>query len=247
MQNVEVPLSTSQTNENPSILSELSTSTNLDDRTPSRTIPRSELDKSKRELRTLLLEKELVAAALTRLYEAEAAKEITKEEREVLGAKYVSELKSLDNKIGKMDAFIQIGDLETLRNQLLQLVNQKVEAIEKRIESTKRLAEPLIADMLQKQGAPTIPVPDSVDEKQRGTPIPDISDMLSPDQVQEKRLEPEIRPIEKQVAPTISAANQGSPSVGAGDRRKPVDRAEELQKELLEALDRLEKLDVESV
>ena len=93
LQNVEDPLSTSHTNENPSVPAGLSPSTNLDDRTPSRTIPRSELDKSKRELRTLLLEKELVAAALTRLYEAEAAKEITKEEREVLGVKYVSELK----------------------------------------------------------------------------------------------------------------------------------------------------------
>ena len=36
-------------------------------------------------LRTLLLEKELVSAALTRLYEAEAAKEITKDEREIPG------------------------------------------------------------------------------------------------------------------------------------------------------------------
>ena len=49
-----------------------------------------------------------------------------------LGAKYKTELKSLDDKISKIDAFIQIGDLETLRNQLLQLVNQKMEAIEKK-------------------------------------------------------------------------------------------------------------------
>ncbi len=96
------------------------------------------------------MEKELVSAALTRLYEAEAAKEITRDEREILGAKYKTELKSLDDRISKIDAFIQIGDLETLRNQLLQLVNQKMEAIEKRIESTKRIAEPLIAEMMNK-------------------------------------------------------------------------------------------------
>ncbi len=106
----------------------------------SRTIPKSELEKSKRELRTLILEKELVSAALTRLYEAEAAKEITKAEREILGAKYVAELKSLDDKITKMDAFIQVGDLETLRNQLVQLVEQKIDAIERRIESTRKLS-----------------------------------------------------------------------------------------------------------
>ena len=108
----------------------------------STSIPREQVEKSKRDLRTLLLEKELVSAALTRLYEAEVAKEITRDERETLGAKYKTELKSLDDKISKIDAFIQIGDLETLRNQLLQLVNQKMEAIEKRIENTKRIAEP---------------------------------------------------------------------------------------------------------
>ncbi len=72
-----------------------------------RSIPKNELEKSKRELRTLLVEKELVSAALTRLYEAEASKEITRSEREILGAKYVAELKSLDDRIIKMDAFIQ--------------------------------------------------------------------------------------------------------------------------------------------
>ena len=227
---------------------ELTVEENLAGANPSRTIPRAELDKSKRELRTLLLEKELVAAALTRLYEAEVAKEITKEEREVLGAKYVAELKSLDDKIGRMDAFIQIGDLETLRNQLLQLVNQKVEAIEKRIENTKRFAEPLIAEMLQKQAVPQItPASASVDEKQRGTPIPDISDMLSPEPNVEKRSEPEIRPIEKQVTPVLTTANSAPANILPSDRRKPVDKVEELQKELLEALDRLEKLDVETV
>ena len=102
-----------------------------------RLVPKTQLEKSKRELRTLLLEKELVSAALTRLYEAEAAKEITREEREILGLKYREELKSLDDKILKIDAFIEVGDLETLRDQLLRLVNEKIDSIDKRIERTK--------------------------------------------------------------------------------------------------------------
>ena len=216
-------------------------------REQTRSIPKSELEKSKRELRTLLVEKELVSAALTRLYEAEAAKEITKSERELLGAKYVVELKSLDEKITKMDAFIQIGDLETLRNQLLQLVEQKIDAIEKRIESTRKLAEPLIAEMLQREQvvAPVIQNV-SVDETQRGTPIPDISDML-----QNPKPEPRIDPIAETqlvsavpLSPTV-APKPIAPSV-AVERKKPSDKVEELQKEILEALDRLERLDVDS-
>jgi hypothetical protein len=206
----------------------------------SRTIPKSELEKSKRELRTLILEKELVSAALTRLYEAEAAKEITKAEREILGVKYVAELKSLDDKITKMDAFIQVGDLETLRNQLLQLVEQKIDAIERRIESTRRLAEPLIAEMTLKQTQPEVIQPTSIDETQRGTPVPDISDML-----QNEKPAPRIDPLAEQqpVAPTVPKAPA---AVSIQERKKPADKVEELQKELLEALDRLERLDVDS-
>ena len=218
----------------------------------SRSIPRNELEKSKRELRTLLVQKELVSAALTRLYEAEAAKEITKSEREVLGAKYVSELKELDEKITKMDAFIQIGDLETLRNQLLQLVEQKIDSIEKRIESTRKLAEPLIAQMMmkQQQSAPQLVQQEkSVDETQRGTPIPDISDML-----QNERPEPRIDPGAEQpqtvIATVVTAQSEipkSTPPPPVVERKRPSDKVEELQKEILEALDRLERLDVESV
>jgi hypothetical protein len=227
--------------------SETKSSSEILSREKTRSIPKSELEKSKRELRTLLVEKELVSAALTRLYEAEAAKEITKSEREILGAKYVVELKSLDEKISKVDAFIQIGDLETLRNQLLQLVEQKIDAIEKRIESTRKFAEPLIAEMMERgQSAPVVQST-TVDETQRGTPVPDISDML-----QNAKPEPRIDPIA--VPPMVTAAplnptvvpKSASPAA-LGERKKPAtDKVEELQKEILEALDRLERLDVDS-
>jgi hypothetical protein len=201
-------------------------------------IPKEQLDKSKRELRTLQLEKELVSAALTRLYEAEAAREITREEREILGAKYKTELGSLDERIAKVDAFIQIGDLETLRNQLMQLVTQKMKAIERRIENTKLIAEPLIAEMLNK--TPITKQPKPVEERAR---VPDISDMLE---------KPETTPLiaEEKVEPQPALIRNAEPRLVSTDQnfasRKSGEKVEELQKELLEALDRLEKLDVES-
>jgi hypothetical protein len=214
-----------------------------------RTIPKSELEKSKRELRTLLLEKELVSAALTRLYEAEAAKEITKPEREILGAKYVSELKALDEKITKMDAFIQIGDLETLRNQLLQLVQQKIDSIDRRIDSTRKLAEPLIAEMTRKVDE-QISAPlkiQSIDETQRGTPIPDISDMLEKEKPESQVSSPPINklPITAPSEVVVAESKSSSPAL-ISEKKRPADKVEELQREILEALDRLERLDVES-
>lgn len=198
-------------------------------------IPKSELERSKRELRTYTLEKELVSAALTRLYEAEVAKEITRDEREILGAKYKTELRSLDEKISKVDAFIQIGDLETLRSQLLQLVNQKMEAIERRIESTRKIAEPLIAEMIKKP-VELKPVPTPLEEKPK---IPDISDLL-------QKPEPIAPIVNSSIPPTLSIRNMEPVQEQNFVSKKSGEKVEELQKELLEALDRLEKLDVES-
>lgn len=202
-------------------------------------IPKEQLEKSRRELRTLLLEKELVSAALTRLYEAEAAREISKDEREILGAKYKNELKSLDNKISKMDAFIQIGDLETLRNQLLQLVDQKMGAIEKRIERTKLIAEPLIAEMLNK--TPVAKQPAKIGEETAR--VPDISDLLKKT---EKPPEIVTNPIETQPFLIQNTEKKiESTDLNFANKRSG-EKVEELQQELLAALDRLEKLDVET-
>lgn len=210
-------------------------------------IPKERLEKSKRELRTLVLEKELVSAALTRLYEAEVAREITRDEREVLGSKYKGELKTLDEKISKIDAFIQIGDLETLRSQLLQLVDQKMGAIEKRIENTKLIAEPLIAEMLNRGVA--IPTQRAGEKASEEKPkVPDISDLLQKPETPfvaargdtnspEHSLVVQSKIEQPQIVPT---AQQNFAS------RKSGEKVEELQKELLEALDRLEKLDIET-
>lgn len=207
-------------------------------RSDSRTIEKDHLEKSRGELRTLLLEKELVSAALTRLYEAEVAREITREERETLSEKYRNELKSLESRISKLDALIQIGDLETLRNQLLQLVNQKIDSIDKRIESTKYLAAPLIDEILKNK-----PPKQEVEQLHK---VPDISDML------EKEKQPEVEKlVEKPVEqpPVMSIQNSSTlvlPERRSTELKKSDDKVEELQKELLDALDRLEKLDVET-
>ena len=191
-----------------------------------RLIPKDRLEKSRRELRTLVLEKELVSAALTRLYEAEAAKEITREEREILAVKYREELKSLDGRIQKIDAFIEVGDLETLRDQLLQLVSEKIDAIEKRIERTTMNAQPLINEILSKNTVAS--KPETKEEKPK---VEDISDLLTTPRLEQAKETP-------QEMPKVSEAKR---KIGSQDAQ-----VDELQKELLEALDRLEKLDVES-
>ena len=211
-----------------------------------RLIPKDQLEKSKRELRTFLLEKELVSAALTRLYEAEAAKEITKEEREIIGAKYRQELKSLNSKIVGIDAFIEVGDLETLRDQLLLLVSEKIDAIERRIERTKIEASPLIKEILERNSQKISSVQPKLESERKETPsVPDISDLLAPPAGQS----PDSSEGGQTESLGITEPVVASPTPRSPSKRRSANsdgQVEELQKELLEALDRLEKLDVET-
>lgn len=219
-----------------------------------RLLSRNDLEKSKRELRTLSLERELVSGALTRLYEAEAAGQITKEEREVLAGKYRSELKELDSKIVKIDALVEVGDLETLRDQLLQLINEKVEAIDRRIERVKVVASPLLNKVPEIEKKPA--VSELYADGKLKPAIPDISDMLSKPQAStaeepEKGTKPLVTSPPVIAEPVIAnvATTQTQIPKAPNPRRRESNsdgQVEELQKELLEALDRLEKLDLET-
>jgi hypothetical protein len=197
------------------------------------------------------LERELVSGALTRLYEAEAAGQITKEEREALAAKYRAELKELDSRIVKIDALVEVGDLETLRDQLLQLINEKVEAIDRRIERVKVVASPLLNEVpeIKKKAA----VHELYVDGKPKPPIPDISDMLSKPQSstteEEKGNKPTVTSPPLIAEPVIAnAITTQAPKAPTPKRRESNSdgQVEELQKELLEALDRLEKLDLET-
>jgi hypothetical protein len=127
-----------------------------------------------------------------------------------------------------------------------------MDSIDKRIERTRIIAEPLIAQILS-ENAPK-PKPPAETREPIGVmkpKVPDISDMLQPDattstpQNPALQLDTQQKPQEVVVAPTEAAP----PLL----RKKPLEsssgsdpQVEQLQKELLEALDRLEKLDVES-
>ncbi len=214
----------------------------VDDRPIQRLVSKPELEKTRRELRTLTLEKDLVSAALTRLYEAEVAHEITREERETLALKYREELKALDEKILKIDSFIEVGDLETLREQLVDLVSQKMDAIEKRIERASRSA-PLLAEIVK-----PIPQPkgDPLTAKKETpkTRVPDLSNLLVTQAGEGARPEkPPSNPIAENASETFDST---SDEKAAARKKTPDAQVDRLQKELLEALDRLEKLDIEN-
>lgn len=96
-----------------------------------------ELEKARKELNAILLEKELLSSALTRVYEAEVQKKITKAEREQLSQKYREQLKAVEKKLGNTELLIEVGELENLRDELINLFERKIVQIESRLNQAK--------------------------------------------------------------------------------------------------------------
>lgn len=127
------------------------------------TLSEAELEKSKRETRTLLIEKDVLSGALTMLYEAEIEGKITKEERETLASRYREQLRRVDEKLNNVELIIEVGELEALKQELMNLFREKISAIEGRLEQTRLRLEKLRPLTIQQ--AVKSPPPSSLEEK----------------------------------------------------------------------------------
>lgn len=102
------------------------------------TVSTVELEKSKREMRTIVVERDLLSSALMRLYEAENEGRITREERETISKRYSEQIKELQGKLKDVELVVEVGELEGLRGELVSLFQDKIQNIEGRLEAAKR-------------------------------------------------------------------------------------------------------------
>ena len=108
----------------------------------------AELERSRREMRTIVLERDLLSSALMKLYEAETEGRITKEEREMITKRYTGQIKSFESKLKDVELVVEVGELERLRDDLLSLFRDKVQNIEARLEQAKERLAPAAAPEL---------------------------------------------------------------------------------------------------
>jgi hypothetical protein len=102
-----------------------------------RSVPSSQVNQAKEELRILSLEKEIVGFALTRLYEAEADGKITKEDQVKLLEKYGTEMKQLDKQITTKEMIVKLYELEGTQSELIQLFNNRLDEINREIKTIR--------------------------------------------------------------------------------------------------------------
>ncbi len=175
------------------------------------TVSPTELDKSRREMRTVMLERDLLSSALMKVYEAETEGRITKEEREMIARRYSDQIKDLQSKLKDVELVVEVGELEKLREELVTMFREKIQNLEARLDQAReRLgvikAEPAAAPVNVSTPAKKEPAV----RAERGADL---------ERAVEKRAKPELSESEK--------------------------RVKEIRNEVMEALTRLEQIDVE--
>ncbi len=117
------------------------------------TVPASELEQSKREMRTTMVERDLLSSALMKLYEAENEGRITREERELISKRYSEQIKELQTKLKDVELIVEVGELEGLRGELVSLFEDKIQNIETRLDSAKQRLGAVAPEALKKESA----------------------------------------------------------------------------------------------
>ena len=88
---------------------------------------------TKAELQSLLFEKSLLSQSITRVYEASYEGKIDSIERDRLLLKYKQQLDSYDKKIADLQSVVDITELVDMRNGLVSLLEGRITAIDQKL------------------------------------------------------------------------------------------------------------------
>ena len=162
------------------------------------TIPPEEAKSAKQELKTLLLEKDLVSTAITRVFELEVQGQVSKEERDILVKKYKDRLQEVDKKLDDIELIIEVSELEHLRNELVVLLTRKIEDVNKKLEKA-----------LVRLDAQKLRTPLSTEEKASATqPAPSPKAEKKPSRVLESSVDKELRQYREEIMKALEKLEQ---------------------------------------
>jgi hypothetical protein len=116
----------------------------------------AELERSRREMRTIMVERDLLSSAMMKLYEAETEGRITQEEREMISKRYSDQIKDLQSKLKDVELIVEVGELEGLRNDLVSLFDGKIQNIDARLEVARQRLGPAAPAPVKKEAAPRV-------------------------------------------------------------------------------------------
>ncbi len=145
------------------------------------TVTSADLERSRREMRTIMVERDLLSSAMMKLYEAENEGRITREEREIISKRYSDQIKDLQSKLKDVELVVEVGELEGLRGELVTLFESKIQNIESRLDTAKQRLGVTAQPPEKKEVAPKV---------EKATDL---------ERVVERRAKPEMSESEKRV------------------------------------------------
>lgn len=102
-----------------------------------RTVTEADLQRAREDLKLLSVERDIVSAALTTIYEAEAKGVLTESERNRILVRYKDDLKRLEEKIAEEQKIIDLYELEKAREDLLKNFSAKMSEIDSKINALR--------------------------------------------------------------------------------------------------------------
>jgi hypothetical protein len=120
------------------------------------TMTSSDLERSRRDMRTIMVERDLLSSAMMKLYEAESEGRITREEREMISKRYSDQIKDLQSKLKDVELIVEVGELEGLRGELMTLFETKIQNIETRLVAAKESLGAAAPQPVKKEVAPKV-------------------------------------------------------------------------------------------
>ena len=98
-----------------------------------RTITNFDAQKSRKELRLLDVEREILSYGIRRLYEAQAEGKISEKERERLAQGYKQRMLEIKDFISENESVVALHELEGMQEDLIKLFNDRFDEINKKI------------------------------------------------------------------------------------------------------------------
>jgi hypothetical protein len=191
---------------------------------------------TKGELQSLLFEKSLLSQSITRVYEASYEGKIDSIERDRLLLKYKQQLDSYDKKIADLQSVVDITELVDMRNGLVSLLEGRITTIDQKL-----------AEISNKYGISTSDIIDS-------SPKSDRQAIVSKPEEKKKENSQKLKENDDD-RHQLDVANEEAAAAVRGDQKdqkKHNDKEkikteektiDELQKEIMHALSRLEQVD----
>jgi len=98
-----------------------------------RSITSEEVEKAKRDLKTLDVEREILSYAIRRLYEAHSEGKITEAERDKLASSYKERMKRVRDAIVRDESLMALHELESMKFELYKLFSERFDDLDSKI------------------------------------------------------------------------------------------------------------------